>query len=651
MTAPIATAEHAAARRFTVRTGRPHPLGATPDAEGANFALFTRHATSVELLLFERHDSPKPVKTIQLDPSVNRTFYFWHIYVNGVTPGMCYAYRVDGPGDLHGAGHRFNPNKVLIDPYGRGTTSTLWDRVAACGPDDNLTKSLRSVVIDMTDYDWEGDEPLRQVDAGHGHLRDARARLHQVADLGRAEPRDLPRGHREDPVPPEAGRDRRRAAAGLRVRRGRDQRHQPAHRPATHQLLGLQPDQLLQPARGLLRRARRGLPRPRVPGHGQGLPQGRHRGHPRRRLQPHRRRQPRGPDDQLPGPRQPGLLPPRALRQAVLHEPVGLREHVQLQRPAGREVHRRVPALLGPRDARRRLPLRPRVDPVARPGRQPDGRPAGPLAYRARQRAVRHEDHRRGLGRRRALPGRLLPRFPLGRVERALPRRRPALGQGRQGHGLQDRRADRRQRRHLPGRRRAADQQHQLHHRTRRLHAQRPGLVRRQAQRGQRRGQPRRHRRQPELEPWRRGRHGRPRDRGPALTPGPQLPDHPDAVPGCPDDGHGRRGAADPVRQQQRLLPGQRDHLVRLEARRRARRPDPFHQRADRLPEGAFDAAPLALLHRRAQRARPGRHLVARLPHLLAGLGRPRLAGPRLHPGRLPDPGQQQVGATPTSTS
>ena len=127
------------------------------------------------------------------------------------------------------------------------------------------------------------------------------------------------------------------------------------------------------------------------------------------------------------------LLPPRALRQAVLHEPLGLREHVQLQPPAGREVHRRVPAVLGPRDARRRLPLRPRLDPVARPGRQPDGRSAGPLAHRARRRAGRHQDHRRGLGRRRPLPGRLLPGLPLGRVERPLPRRHPALRQGRQG--------------------------------------------------------------------------------------------------------------------------------------------------------------------------------------------------------------------------
>ncbi len=89
--------------------------------------------------------------------------------------------------------------------------------------------------------------------------------------------------------------------------------------------------------------------------------------------------------------------------------------------------------VLGPRDARRRLPLRPRLDPVARPGRQPDGRSAGPLAHRARQRAGRHQDHRRGLGRRRPVPGRLLPGLPLGRVERPLPRRHPALRQGRQG--------------------------------------------------------------------------------------------------------------------------------------------------------------------------------------------------------------------------
>jgi len=147
---------------FRVHPGRPHPLGALPDAHGVNFALFAQDATAVQLLLFEADDSPAPIAVIDLDPDVNRTFYFWHAHVSDVRPGMGYAYRVDGPQDLHGRGHRFNPNKVLIDPYGRGTTSALWDRVAACGPDDNVPTSLRSVVVDTRGYDWEGDRPLNR---------------------------------------------------------------------------------------------------------------------------------------------------------------------------------------------------------------------------------------------------------------------------------------------------------------------------------------------------------------------------------------------------------------------------------------------------------------------------------------------------------
>jgi isoamylase len=151
-------AEH----RFRKGPGKPHRLGATPDARGANFALFAQDATSVQLLIFEAHDSLEPLAVIDFDPDQDRTFYFWHVHVSDVKPGMGYAYRVDGGHDLHGSGHRFNPNKMLIDPYARGTTSTLWDRVAACGPDDNMTRSLRSVVIDTRGYDWEGDRPLNR---------------------------------------------------------------------------------------------------------------------------------------------------------------------------------------------------------------------------------------------------------------------------------------------------------------------------------------------------------------------------------------------------------------------------------------------------------------------------------------------------------
>jgi isoamylase len=146
---------------YTTRSGRPHPLGATPDAAGVNFAVFSRNATGVELLLFDNHDDAEPAQAIRLDPDRNRSFFFWHVYVEGLSAGVHYAYRVDGPAEP-GTGHRFNRNKVLIDPYARGNTKTLWNREAACGPEDNLTTSMRSVVIDVSAYDWEGDRPLNR---------------------------------------------------------------------------------------------------------------------------------------------------------------------------------------------------------------------------------------------------------------------------------------------------------------------------------------------------------------------------------------------------------------------------------------------------------------------------------------------------------
>lgn len=151
----------AAKKLLQVEKGSPHPLGATPDQNGVNFSLFSENATGVELLLFERHDAPEPFQTIQLDPFVNKTFHFWHVYVRGLEPGAPYAYRVDGPSDLC-AGHRFDQKKALIDPYARGNTNSLWKRADACGPDDNLKTSMRSVVIDASGYDWEGDRPLNR---------------------------------------------------------------------------------------------------------------------------------------------------------------------------------------------------------------------------------------------------------------------------------------------------------------------------------------------------------------------------------------------------------------------------------------------------------------------------------------------------------
>src|ERR1700747_1214570 len=111
-------------QQIQVERGYRHPLGVTPDNEGVNFSIFSRDAQSVELLLFAKHDDPLPARVIRFDPVVNKTFFFWHIYVRGLRPGAHYAYRVDGPQDLHGRGFRFNPNKILIDPYALGNTNT-----------------------------------------------------------------------------------------------------------------------------------------------------------------------------------------------------------------------------------------------------------------------------------------------------------------------------------------------------------------------------------------------------------------------------------------------------------------------------------------------------------------------------------------------
>ena len=146
---------------YSTEPGNPHPIGAVPDENGVNFSVFSQNGTAIELLLFDKHDDPAPVQVIELDPQIHNTFHFWHVYVRGLEPDMHYAYRVDGPYAPED-GHRFNRNKVLIDPYARGNSLDQWVRGNAVGPEENLETSIRSAVIDLDDYDWEGDEPLQR---------------------------------------------------------------------------------------------------------------------------------------------------------------------------------------------------------------------------------------------------------------------------------------------------------------------------------------------------------------------------------------------------------------------------------------------------------------------------------------------------------
>lgn len=145
-----------------VTPGRAQPLGATPDADGVNFAIYSEHATSVELLLFRTCSAAQPDEVIVLDAETCRSFHFWHCHVRDLRPGQIYAFRMDGPRDPSSSGCRFNRNKVLIDPYARGNVDTVWDRHSAIGPEDNVATSMRSVIIDTAGYDWQGDRPLNR---------------------------------------------------------------------------------------------------------------------------------------------------------------------------------------------------------------------------------------------------------------------------------------------------------------------------------------------------------------------------------------------------------------------------------------------------------------------------------------------------------
>jgi isoamylase len=140
--------------------GKSFPLGATLVPDGVNFSVFAKHSTAAQLLLFDHTDDPEPSRVIDLEPRTNRTYHYWHVFVPGVTAGQLYAYRVAGPFDPE-RGLRFDPDKVLLDPYGKCVARpAARSREAARRPGDNAARALRSAVIDPGSYDWEDDTPL-----------------------------------------------------------------------------------------------------------------------------------------------------------------------------------------------------------------------------------------------------------------------------------------------------------------------------------------------------------------------------------------------------------------------------------------------------------------------------------------------------------
>jgi glycogen operon protein len=149
--------------------GRPFPLGPTFDGRGTNFALFSENAEGVELCLFDENDEETLVEVGE------RTAFIWHCYLPGVGPGQRYGYRVRGPYEPS-RGLRFNPAKLLLDPYAKAIDGPVRYKVANVLPylpgggddadlepddEDDVDAMPKCVVIDET-FDWEGDRQLNR---------------------------------------------------------------------------------------------------------------------------------------------------------------------------------------------------------------------------------------------------------------------------------------------------------------------------------------------------------------------------------------------------------------------------------------------------------------------------------------------------------
>lgn len=159
--------------RTGVRIGTALPLGTFQREGGVNFAVFSRHATRVQLELFDLPVDAMPVRVIDLDPARNRTGDVWHVWVEGIRPGQLYAYRVDGPYQPW-EGHRFNFHKLLLDPFATAISQVHnWDFGQTRGYDPSALE--RDLVCSLVDdagampkcvfthehFHWQGDRLLR----------------------------------------------------------------------------------------------------------------------------------------------------------------------------------------------------------------------------------------------------------------------------------------------------------------------------------------------------------------------------------------------------------------------------------------------------------------------------------------------------------
>ncbi len=479
--------------------GKAYPLGATYDGTGTNFAVFSEAAETVELCLFDADGGEtgtrcprstgssgmgsSPTSSPASATATGCTARTTRPAGSDATPTSCCSTRTPRPSTAPSSG----TSRCSATTSAIRTAATTTTRRRACP----------SRVVINPYFDWGIDRPPRHEYADtviyEAHVKGL-TKTHP--EIPEADPRHVRRGrtsgdHRASEG---VGCQRNRADAGAPLRQRLD-----ADRQGVDQLLGLQHHRIPGAGRQIQLQ-----PQPRragagVQGHGARPARGRHRGDPRRRLQPHRRGQPHGPDAVDARDRQRRVLPAGRRRQALLHGLHRHRQQPQRRPPAYAAADHGLAAVLGDRDARRRVPVRPGVHAGPRVLRR---RPAvGVLRTRATgSDGQPGQADRRTVGRRpRRLPGRQLP-AAVDRVERQVPRHRARLLARRGGDPRRVRLPADRLGRPLRAHRPAPGRLDQLRHRPRRVHAAGSGVLQREAQRGQRRGQPRRGEPQPVVE-------------------------------------------------------------------------------------------------------------------------------------------------------
>lgn len=144
-------------------SGTPLPLGAHLRGDGVNFAVFSRHASAVSLLLFDNPQDELPSASVSLYPARNRTGDIWHVWIGGLVPGCLYAWRVDGP-HAPERGERFNARLALLDPYAKAVVaSERWDfaRLRDTETRDGTVAAQAKCLLPADNFDWRDDRPPR----------------------------------------------------------------------------------------------------------------------------------------------------------------------------------------------------------------------------------------------------------------------------------------------------------------------------------------------------------------------------------------------------------------------------------------------------------------------------------------------------------